>query len=87
MDHPSTPSAAPGNTLGFAAAVRAHGDAWRVFGACAHWHEGREREGSAMFFASSALSRDDYDYYLMRAFMPSGDYADRPRAWNGSLGE
>lgn len=83
MDHPSTTSAPPCKALGFAAAVRAHGDRWRVMGACAHWQAGHMREGSAMFFADPPWSRDLYDYHLMRDFLPGGIYADRPRAWGG----
>jgi hypothetical protein len=70
-------------TLGFAAAVRAHGDGWRVMGACEHWHEGRERQGRAVFFAEGGCFDDRRDYHLMRDFLPGGIYAERPRAWGG----
>lgn len=73
--------------LGFAAAVRAHGDAWRVQGACEHWRDGHMREGSAMFFAEGGRFDELRDYHLMRDFLGGGVYADRPRAWKGGLSE
>lgn len=84
MDSCATPTAPPRSTrIGFAAAVVAHGDAWRVNGACAHWKAGRQLPGYAMFRADHGNWDAWRDYYLMRDFLPGGIYADRPRAWGG----
>lgn len=69
--------------LGFAAAVRDHGDAWRVHGACEHWKAGRDQAGHAVFRADAAVDDDRRDFHLMRDFLPGRMYANRPRAWGG----
>lgn len=75
--------------LGFAAAVRAYGDAWRVRGACQKWKAQEQRAGDALFRAGDDGERKDHprDYFLMLDFMPGRMYADRSRAWGGKAGE
>ena len=69
--------------LGFAAAVRAHGDDWRIYGACDHYKAARTQVGDAILGADTSLTSDRRDFHLMRDFLPGGMYASRSRAWGG----
>lgn len=52
--------------LGFAAAVAAYGDDWRVNLFCDHRVAGDFAAADAVFRSGSKLSRDDLDFYRMK---------------------